>query len=192
MIFINLLPEEFRVVVKPKQDVPVKKLASVAGLIFLLLTVYFYIDYFIAKGKLSKMEVSWQKVQPQSLELSALEQEVQYKLKPEKAFLEKFVTTDRPLTHLLAWASEYLPESAWLSELTMERKGEAGRFFVKGLALPSKESSSIEFIEAYLHSLKKEMPDADLSLTTTRRKMEGVELTQFIANFKWGEEKKRK
>ena len=72
----------------------------------------------------------------------------------------------------------------------MERKQDGGRLFIKGLSLPSKEKSSIEAIEIYLHQLKEKIPDANLSLTTTRQTIEGTELTQFTANFAWGGQSK--
>ena len=100
--------------------------------------------------------------------------------------MEQYVTTQRPLTHKLSWVSEFLPETAWLLEVKLERKGNSENFFIKGVALPSKTNSSIAQIETYLHDLKNKMAGANLSLTTTRQKLEGVDVTQFVANFQWG------
>ena len=154
---------------------------------FVLLTVYFYVDYLGAKAKLSTLRAEWSVMEPQSKDLQKLEQEVQNTLKPERDFLAAFVATERPLTHYLAWLSEALPEKIWLVELKMDRGANGESLFIKGLSLPSKEKSSIEHIENYLNQLKQKMPDADLTLTTTRQTTDNVEMTQFIANFQWGE-----
>jgi hypothetical protein len=186
MITINLLPPEFRVQPKSTRHVPYVKAAIAAGILLSLLTVYFYIDLLIAGSKLKKIQAEWAKIQPQSVELKKLENEVENILKPEKVFLESFVTSQRPLTSLMIWASELLPDNIWLTEFRMERKQDGGVFFLKGLAVPSKEKSSIEAIEIFLHHFKEKVPEANLSLTTTRQILEETELTQFLANFKWG------
>ena len=186
MITINLLPEEFRVKQKSAETVPTKKLAIAGGILFGVLTLFFFFDFLMAQGRLKKLENEWAALQPKSRELTQLQDEVESSLKPEKQFMDKFVTSQKPLTSFLVWVSEYLPQTAWLTEITMGRKGEGGSFFVKGLAQPSKEKSSIEQIETYLHQLQEKVPEANLSLTTTRQKIENFELTQFTANFEWG------
>ncbi len=185
MISINLLPEEFRVQEKTTANLPLLKIAAVSGALFLLLTGFFYIDFLSASAKLKKTEKEWQRVEPESEKLKLLQQEVETVLQPERNFLSGFVTTEKPLTYFLAWTSEFLPKSAWLTEVQMTRRGEGGDFQVKGFALPSKEKSSIEEIETFLHHLKEKMPEADLSLTTTRQTVYKTEVTQFIANFEW-------
>lgn len=186
MITINLLPEEFRIRPKSKTSVSYLKISAVLGVLFFLLTAYFYTDFLRAQEKLKKVQAQWAALQPQMAELKKLEEEVEKKLKPEKVFLESFVTVKRPLTFLMGWASEVLPESIWLTELQMEREGEGGHFLIKGLAFSSKEKSSIDAIEIYLHRLREKIPESDLSLTTTRQTLEGRELTQFTAHFDWG------
>ncbi len=190
MITVNLLPKEFRVRPQSKTSVLPLKIAAIFGVLFSLLTVYFYWDILKANSELKRIQAQGASLQPQAAALQALEEEVEKKIKPEKFFLESFVMAQRPLTSLIAWASELLPESIWLTALEMEREGEGGHFLLKGLALPSREKSSIEAIEIYLHSLKEKMPESELSLTTTRQAMEGRELTQFTASFEWGAKSK--
>ncbi len=186
MITINLLPEELRIQPKSERSFSYLKIGAIAGVLFSLLTVYFYIDLLVAGSKLKKLEVSWTKIQPQSAELTKLEEEVEKKLRPEKIFLESFVTAEKSLTLFMVWVSEFLPDGVWLAEFRMERKQDGGHLFLRGLALPSKEKSSIESIEMYLHELKLKIPEANLSLTTTRQTLEERELTQFLADFEWG------
>lgn len=186
MITINLLPQEFRIQEKKSTKVPVIPIAIASGIILAAITLFFYADYWSAKSKLAEINKEWQFVQPQSVRLQALQQEVENKLKPENVFLNSFVTADKPLTYMLTWASEFLPSTSWLTEFKLDRVGEGGRLYLKGLTLPSKEKSSIEFIEVYLHELKKKIPDANLSLTTSRQRIKEVEVTQFIATFEWG------
>ena len=107
MITINLLPQEFRVQPKSESQVPYLKIALACGGLFLGLTLYFYADFFMANGQLKKVQAEWAKVQPQSVELKKLEEDVEKTLKPEKAFLESFVTAQRPLTLFIQWASEF-------------------------------------------------------------------------------------
>lgn len=190
MILINLLPEEFRVKEKKTQEIPALKIAIIVGVLFALLTVGFYVDFLFAKVRLSKLEANWSGLQPRSLQLSKLEKEVEGTLKPEKEFLERFAATKKPLTYFMLWTSELLPDTAWLTEFKREVKSDGtDDFFIKGLAMASKEKSSIEQIEMYLHHLQEKLPGASLSLTTTRQRIEAVELTQFIADFKLGSKK---
>lgn len=186
MILINLLPEELRIKEKAKHDIPILKVAAAVGVVLGLLTVFFYFDFLSSQSKLKKLEQEWVTLQPQSMRLNQLEQEVETVLKPENLFLNRFVTADKPLTSILSWVSELLPDTAWLLEIRLDREGEGARLFVKGVALPSKEKSSIEQIETYLHQMKEKIPEAGLSLTTTRLEIENTEVTQFIANFEWG------
>ncbi len=187
MITVNLLPEEFRIK-KKKVSGPKPsyfKLAVGGGILFAILSLYFFGDFLFASARLKKLEGQWLTVKPQAAELTALQAEVDTTLKPEKDFLAGFVTTGNPLTYMMQWCSEFLPPSGWVSQLRLERKGEGGEILVKGYCLGNKEKSSIEQIEMFLHQMKEKMPDAKLSLTTSRQKFEGVELTQFIATFVW-------
>lgn len=190
MIEINLLPEEFRIKenASAKVDIPALKLAIGAGVLLVLLTAYFYVDFLLSAGKLKKLEARWREVQPQALVLNRLQSEVEGVLKTERDFLKLFVTNERPLTHTLTWLSEFLPETAWLTEVKMQHNAEASNLVVKGLCLPTKEKSSIEHIEDYLHQLKQRMQDAKLSLTTTRQIKDEIEVTQFVAVFDWSTE----
>ncbi len=187
MISINLLPEEFRIKKKKASgdQKPYLKLAVGGAILFMIMTGYFYIDFLIASSRMKKLESDWLAVQPKAAELTALQAEVDNTLRPEKNFLAEFVATGNPLTYILQWCSEFLPLSGWLTEVRLDRRGEGGEVLVKGYCLGTKEKSSIEQIETYLHELKTKMPYAQLSLTTTRQQYEGVELTQFIANFVW-------
>lgn len=191
MIQINLLPEELREKKKNVERVPLTKIGIGVGVFMTLLTIGFYIDFLFSSVKCRTLEQTWEKAQPESGGLTQLQSEVEGILKQEKEFMERFVTTPRPLTHILMWVNEFLPERAWLVEFKLEREEEGGNILVKGLALSSKTQSSIEQIEAYLQKLKEKMPETQLSLTTIRQTFEGVELTQFIANFDWGKKKKQ-
>ncbi len=184
MIKINLLPPEHRIKEQGSSKA-VYKAVFAAGLFFILLSLYFYMDYRNLKSEYSVLNGQWSKIQPDSQSIDSLELEVQETLKAERDFLANFVTTSVPLTSLLMEISEHLPETAWILELQMERKGDGGNLFLKGLALPSSARSSIEEIEPYLHQLKTRLPGGQLRLTTTRLTTEGTELTQFIANFDW-------
>ncbi len=185
MIKINLLPEEFRIVKKEKAEIPYTRIAIGLGILFGILTGSFYLDYMNAQKELKKLEQTWATLQPQSAQLKALESEVETTLKPERDFLTKYVLTAKPLTFLLVWISEFMPDTAWLTEVKMEQSEAGQNLFIKGLVLPSKEKSSIELIEIFFHQLKEKIPESLLSLTTTRQKLESVEVTQFIANFEW-------
>ena len=186
MITINLLPEEFRVVEKTPSKYPVIPIAIGVGVLFALLTLFFYFDYVSSNIRFGKLTKESATILPQSQKLKQLEQEVEETLKPENIFLNQFVIADRPATQMLFWVSEFLPEAAWLTELKLTREGEGGKIFIQGMSLPTKEKSSIEQIESYVHELKAKMTDANLSLTTSRQSIKTVEVTEFEANLEWG------
>lgn len=194
MIKVNLLPEEFRIIHKDVDHGKYYKYALIGGGLFLLATVFLFIDFLFSYSRYSKIQKEWHVIEPQAQELNDLRSDVEGDLKKEKDFVEQFVVTKRPLTSIMMWCSEILPESAWLTELQLKLDKDTGRLLVKGLALPSKEISSIGIIEKFLQELKRKMPDSSLSLMTTRQQMENTDLTQFTANFSWGEkaEKQKK
>lgn len=185
MISINLLPEEFRVQEKTTTKIPVFKIAIAVGGLFSVLTLFFYIDFWSKHIQLSKLNKEWRTVEPQSQQLKKLEQDVENNLKPENIFLKRFATSVQPLTSILGWLNEYLPAATWLTQVQMDRDGDGGKLVVKGLTLPTKEKSSIETIEIYLNALKAKMPEANLSLTTSRQQIKDTEVTQFVATFDW-------
>ena len=189
MITINLLPEEFRAKKKVTHEIPVLKYFFIGGAIFILLTLVFFVDFLMVSAKLGRLNGHWKKIQPQYQTLTQLQSEVEGPLKQEKDFMVSSVATLRPLVYILQWCSEFLPDTAWLTEMKMERKTDGDNFLLRGLALSSKQSSSIESIQNYLHQLKEKMPEANLSLTTTRQTLEGADVTEFIANFHWGGQK---
>lgn len=186
MIEINLLPEDLRIKEKvPQKEVPILKIAIGAVVFFVLLTFLFYFDYLGAKSKQKKTNAQWIVVQPQSAVLNKLQKEVEDELKTEKDFLTRFVAADVPLTSELQWISDFLPETAWLTGVRLENNAQNHSLVVRGLCVPSKTASSIESIETYLNSLKKNMSETKLSLTTARQLQDGMELTQFTAIFAW-------
>lgn len=185
MLAINLLPEELRIQKKSSVQLPYLKYAIIGGVVFMLVTVSFYFDYLSAVREFNEVEKTWKTIQPQSQQLKALETEVETVIKPERNFLSRHVVTGRPMTGFMISLSELLPDTSWLTEVKMEQKDGNQSLFVKGVVLPSKNSTGIEAVEKYVHELQLKVPEAKLSLTTTRQKIADLEVTQFIANFEW-------
>lgn len=185
MLTINLLPEELRVKKKTTVNLPYMKFVILGGVIFFFVTVSFYFDYLSSAREFQEVERTWKTLQPQSQKLKALETEVETTIKPERNFLNRYVVTGKPMTGFLISLSQLLPDPAWLTEVRMEQKEGNQLLFVKGIVLPSKTSSGIEAVETYVHELQQKVPEAKLSLTTTRQKIGQLEVTQFIANFEW-------
>ena len=185
MITVNLLPEEFRVKEKSQSQIKYMRILLIAGILFGAATAFMYMDFLVATATLKGLESQWATKHPEFQRLTTLRNEVENTLKIEKDFMEKYATTRRPLTEIMVIVSEYLPDTAWLTEMKLERSEEAGDLMVKGSVIPSREQSSIEIIENYLQKIKNDIPGATLSLTTTRQRLEQVTLTQFIAHFSW-------
>ncbi|MBI3306215.1 MAG: hypothetical protein HYZ84_00210 [Candidatus Omnitrophica bacterium] len=185
MIRVNLLPEEFRIAEKKKPPIPYVKIAVGVGVLFVVLTGIFYLDYLVALAQRGQVQKQWLKIQPEALSLNQLRNDVEGVLKPEKEFFEKYVDTSTSLTNLMMWISQFLPETAWLTELKLEYNEKEVEFLVKGLCISTKDNSSIEQIEKYTQQLNSKIPYAMLNLTTTRQEFEGQQLTQFIIQFSW-------
>lgn len=186
MIKINLLPEEFRIQETRRDYGQYIKIAVAAFVFFILLTIFFYVDFILSSARLGKVEKKWSELQPQFNELNLLQKEVDGAMKQEREFMQQFVTTERPLTTVLEWTSELLPQTAWLIEIKVTQEKGVVNFLLKGLCLPAKGKTSIEQIDQYLQDLKKKMPDVRLSLQTTRNQIGEIEMTQFTSNFQWG------
>lgn len=187
MIQVNLLPPEFRQKVKSPQQGKYILLAVLGVLIFVIMTLILFADFVRSSAGLNKLERKWNGLQPQSVALTNLQKEVEGSLRQERKFMEQFVTTQLPLTHLLQWASEFLPETAWLTEERLTRNEGVVNWLLKGNCLSSKTLTSIEHIEKYLGDLKVRIPDSKLILRTNRMMIGDTEVTEFIANFSWSD-----
>ncbi len=187
MIGINLLPPEFRV--KPKNPQKGRYiLFAILGLtLFTVITFVLYVDFLKSSSELNRLDRKWKDLFPQQQVLVTLQKEVDGPLKSERQFMERFVITQRPLTHILQAASESLPDSAWLEEVTLSRNQGNVILMIKGACLSGAGKTSIEHIETYLGQLKKKIEDSKILLKTTRVMIGSTEVTQFIVNFSWSE-----
>ena len=190
MIKINLLPIELRKANKKAVPIPYLPLVILAGMLFLLLTLFFYVDYIGARTAYLKVRREWVRLSPLMAQLKSMEKTVDVELKGEKDFLEANVLNSQPVTRILMWVSEFLPPKCWLTNLEFERQGEGCHLGVEGVVLPSDNRTGIEHIEDFLNKLKAQLPTATLSLTTTKTSTKDVEGTSFAANFEWGPVKK--
>jgi hypothetical protein len=191
MIRINLLPQEFRKGKKSATRIPYVPLVILAGVLFLLLTLFFYGDYLKARSAYKVVQKEWARLNPLMGQLKALENKVEIEMKGEKGFLEKNILNTEPMTRMLTWASEFLPPRGWLTELKSERDGEGCRLVLKGVVLPTRAQTGIEQIEEYLQRVKAQWPPETVStLTTSRESSDKVEGTAFAANLEWGVTKK--
>lgn len=193
MIKINLLPAQYRREKKNASPVPyLSVLFLVAGL-FVLLTLFFFIDYLKVKTSHGVVSKEWQRFNPQMAQLKDLETKVETEMKNEKSFFENYVLNDKnSVTRMMIWASEYLPPQGWLTEVKMDREGEGYRLILQGMVYSSRAKTGIEQIEEFLNQLKAKLPKATLNLTTSKNvaKDKGSEGTSFVASFEMGIPKK--
>ena len=187
MIRINLLPQELRIKKKaPSRPIPYKTLAIGIGAIFFILTIFFYADYWKQKIQLQQLEKAWKTAGPQLTELKALEAKIEGELKNEKVFLDTRLLAELPMTWVMSWINEFLPDRAWLTELNLDREGTYQVLILQGVALPSRERTSIEQIESFLYQFQQKLPHSRLALTTSKQTKDGQELMTFSARFEWG------
>ena len=191
MIKINLLPQELRKWKKNETNIPHVPLAILAGVLFLLLTLFFYGDYLKARSAHKIVQVEWERLIPLMAQLKALEKKVEIEMKGEKDFLQANVLNTESMTRILLWTSEFLPPKGWLTEFTAEREGAGCRLVLKGIVLPSRTQTAIDQIEEYFQKMKTKLPPQTVfTLTTSREKSEKIDGTAFIANLEWGVTKK--
>lgn len=192
MIKINLLPEDLRKKKKSATRVPYVPLAILAGVLFLLMTCFFYVDYLSARSAYHRVRQDWLRLNPLMGQLKSLETKIEGEMRGEKDFLEANVLNTDPVTQILSWVSEFLPAKGWLTQFKFERGGGGGCLLtLQGVVLPSRTQTSIEQIEAYLQGLKAKLPpQTTLALTTSREVLEKRESTAFAANLEWGGGKK--
>ncbi len=187
MIKINLLPQELLKGKANAPRIPYIPLALLAGVLFLLLTVFFYGDYLKARSAYESVHKEWVGVSPLMAQLKTLEKQVAIEMKGEKDFLEKNVLNKESMTQMLFLASYFLPPRGWLTELKAEREGEGCRLTLKGVVLASRTQTDIEQIEEYFQKLKTELPpQTSVALTTSKGAQEKTVGTAFIAQIEWG------
>jgi hypothetical protein len=187
MIKINLLPQELRRGKASTVRVPYGPLAILAGVLFLLMTFFFYGDYLRARSAYKSVQKEWTRLNPSLSQLKILETKIEVEMKGEKDFLEKNVLNTESMSQILSWVSEFLPPKGWLTGLKLERDGEGCRLTLKGVVLASRTQTGIEQIEEYFLKLRKKLPpQASVTLTTSREVKEKTEGTAFVANLEWG------
>lgn len=190
MIRINLLPIELRQAHKKASPIPYLPLIVLAGGLFLLLTLFFYVDYLNTRASYVKVRQEWVRLSPLMSQLKSMENEVDVDMKGEKDFLEANILNTQPITHVLMWISKFLPPRCWLTNLDVERQGEECHLGLEGIVYPSNNLTGIEQIEDYLNKIKGQLPMAMLTLTTSKTSTKDVEGISFVANFDWGTVKK--
>lgn len=187
MILVNLLPSEFR-----KQTSrfgiprPNQKFLKIGGVVFLSLTVFFYMQYLFELRTFKGLETEWFGIQQEVRHADQVKAEMEAGGKGERAFLEHYVLSPFQTTSILSAVSQLIPDSIWLVELKVLRQAKENTLLLKGVSLPSRDKSSVQEIERYLRDLKEKFPPgAELILTTSRQQKDRSELTLFTAVFKW-------
>jgi len=191
MIRINLLPQELR----KKQSTPSRlrlmPFVILGGVLFFLMTVFFYIDYLHVRSSYRSVRGEWARLNPLMAQLKALENKIEVEMRGEKEFLEKNILNKDSMTRILENASAFLPPKGWLTELQIERAGSGCLFVIRGVVLSTRAQTGIEQIEVYLQKLKAQLPrEATLELTTSKEISTKRQGTAFTAQFVWGAAKK--
>lgn len=190
MIRINLLPVELRNANKKTSPIPYLPLIALAGGLFALLTLFFYIDFLASSYTHGNVKREWLRLNPLMAQLKSLEQRVDGEMRVEKDFLEANVLNTQPVAQLMMWISEFLPLRCWLTNLEIERQGEGCHLGLEGVVFPAGGKTGIEHIEIFLNEIKKRIPGSTLTLTTSKAKDKDGDGTAFVANFDWGAVKK--
>jgi len=186
MIRINLLPQELREEKTGTSHVPYIPLAVLAGVLFLLMTFFFYGDYLRARSAYKSVKKEWADMNPSLAQLKAMESKVENEMKGEKEFLEENIFNTESMTRILMWVSEYLPPKGWLTGLKAEREVGGFRLTLKGVVLATRSQTGIEQIEEYFQKLRAQLPpQATLALTTAKDPKAQGEGTSFVANLEW-------
>ena len=187
MIKINLLPQELRKGKTSATRIPYVPLVILAGVLFLLLTFFFYGDYLRVRFAYKRVKKEWVVLNPSLVQLKSLETKIEVEMKGEKVFLEKDVLNTESMTRILSWASEFLPPKGWLTELRAEREGEGCRLTLEGVVLASRTQTGIEQIEEYFRKLKIKLPPQTSVAVITSKGIKGMpEGTAFVAHLDWG------
>lgn len=187
MIQVNLLPPELRKEKTIGLRIPYIPLAVLGGVLFLLMTFFFYGDYLRARSAYNSVHKEWTRLNPLMAQLKSLETKVEVAMKGEKTFLEKNVLNTESMTCLLSWVSEFLPPKGWLTGLKAQREGEGCRLTLKGIVLASRTQTGIDQIEEYFQKLKAKLPSqTTVMLTTSKEVKEKVGGTAFVADLEWG------
>jgi len=187
MIKINLLPPELRKEKANAMRIPYIPLAILAGVLFLLMTFFFYGDYLRARSAYARVQKEWSNLNPSMAQLKALETKIEVEMTGEKNFLEKYVLNTASMTQILYRVSEFLPPKGWLTELKAEREGAGCRLILKGVVLASRTQTGIEQIEEYFQKMKATLPSqTSVALTTSKEVKEKAGGTAFVAQLEWG------
>jgi len=187
MILINLLPYEFRkeALRDPRMRRTIR-LVQGGGVVFVGLTLIFYVQYFFEFRSLKAMQTEWQGLEADVQRVQQIRDEMTQGSEAEKNFIESYVISPFRAASILSHLSEFLPDSIWLLELRLVRQPQNNTLLIKGMSLPGRDRSSVQEIEKYLGDLKAGFPqNIELVLTTSRQLKDRIELTFFTAIFKW-------
>lgn len=187
MISINLLPHEFRKVTVFTQRTWLRpRYMKLAGCIFVLITIIFYIQFLFYVKTYSGLQKKWPALYANAQRVAQIRNEVQGGIKSERDFIAQYLVSPLSTTVILSAISEFLPSSMWLVEVKLTRQPKENIFILKGLTHSEKGRTGMQEVEKYLKLVKEKFPpETRLTVTTSHQERERVELTFFTAIFKW-------
>ncbi|PIQ87244.1 MAG: hypothetical protein COV74_01610 [Candidatus Omnitrophica bacterium CG11_big_fil_rev_8_21_14_0_20_45_26] len=196
MIKVNLLPIEFRQV-EVKQS-RVKPQTALLAIFFLLLAVALIqlFSYVTVQQKVHRFESEMEVLKAPSAKSDSLTTAIKSKLEPEIAFFRRHVLANVLVAEILNSASDLLPEGMWLSDIRLNRGGEAVVLEMTGYAKLTTKQIAVAQIQEYVNKLKAQletmlnegvsdnrMQEVKITLSTNLREVSSSEVMQFAVNF---------
>ncbi len=158
MILINLLPAHL--IPKKKTQtvsIPYRPILFGVFLIFLVISLFnlfFYVRIHKEKRQLGEQ---WKGLEGPYNEALALDQELGSSVLSEIDFYSTFVDPPLETAQVMNLASDFIPKSAWLSSLKVERKGKELQLLMIGFSDGSEAGSRLVEIQNFANKVKDEM-----------------------------------
>jgi len=160
MIFVNLLPEEF----KPKSNklpIPLREILLFLSVGALLLSAFFFFLAGGVKRDVASLKLEYDAIYPDLSNAEKLMTEMNSQIHPRKSFIEELERPERQWDIILNRISDALPSGIWLTHLKMTG-GRQFEFVLEGFAKPSDQHSPVEAIGKFSNQLKRAL-ELDLS-----------------------------
>lgn len=198
MIKINLLPIEFRQVEVKRKSFNLQTIFIASFFICLLIALIQIFVFIGVRSRLNQLNLDAAKFLEPSKQSDELNQNINSKLLPQKKFLESNILPSFLVAELMNVLSDALPESLWLSDLTIRRERDMVRLELTGYSRITSKQIAVAQIQEYVNLAKEKMEavfqknlkddktqiEVKAVLTTSLKEFSGVEVMQFSSSFR--------
>jgi len=159
MILINLLPQEYRILEKPKSKITYQHIFVAAFALFLLFSVYHLFLYLQIHQENRSLNAQWESLKVSNAQADQLITELGSSILAEVDFYDAFVDPSLQAARILNLVSDLIPKNLFLTEVKFLRKGHEFQVFLLGVSETPRAGTTLVEIQNYANGIKKQLEE---------------------------------